>query len=92
MCRRILAVGRWPPLIPRASKISLICSPGAQHPVIVTEDAGKTLKSVNLLVEIAELLGCPVVETRSTGVINIPRTHALHSGYDAKEGVQGALT
>ena len=36
---------------------------GAQHPVIVTEDAGKTLKSVNLLVEIAELLGCPVVET-----------------------------
>jgi acetolactate synthase-1/2/3 large subunit len=63
---------------------------GAQHPVIVTEDAGKTLKSVNLLVEIAELLGCPVVETRSTGVINIPRTHPLHSGYDAKEGVQGA--
>jgi len=63
---------------------------GAQHPVIVTEDAGKTMKSVETLVEIAELLGCPVVETRSTGVINIPRTHPLHSGYDAKEGVQGA--
>ncbi|MGH7815770.1 MAG: thiamine pyrophosphate-binding protein, partial [Candidatus Binatia bacterium] len=63
---------------------------GAQHPVIVTEDAGKTAKSVETLVEIAELLGCPVVETRSTGVINIPRTHPLHSGYDAKEGVQGA--
>ena len=41
---------------------------GAQNPVIVAEDAGKTVKSVNLLVEIAELLGCPVVETRSTGV------------------------
>jgi acetolactate synthase-1/2/3 large subunit len=63
---------------------------GAQHPVIVTEDAGKTMKSVETLVEIAELLGCPVVETRSTGVINLPRTHPLHSGYDAKEGVQGA--
>jgi len=63
---------------------------GAEHPVIVTEDAGKSMKSVETLVEIAELLGCPVVETRSTGVINIPRTHPLHSGYDAKEGVQRA--
>ncbi len=63
---------------------------GAQHPVIVTEDAGKTMKSVETLVAIAELLGCPVVETRSTGVINLPRTHPLHSGYDAREGVQGA--
>ncbi len=63
---------------------------GAQNPVIVAEDAGKTMKSVDLLVEIAELLGCPVVESRSTGVINIPRTHPLHSGYDVKEIVQGA--
>ena len=36
------------------------------------------------------MLGCPVAETRSTGAINFPRTHPLHSGYDAKEGVQGA--
>jgi thiamine pyrophosphate-dependent acetolactate synthase large subunit-like protein len=63
---------------------------GAANPVIVAEDAGKTVKSVNLLVEIAELLGCPVVESRSTGVINIPRTHPLHSGYDVTGGVKGA--
>ena len=63
---------------------------GASNPVIVAEDSGKTLKAVECLVEIAELLGCPVVETRSTGAINFPRTHPLHSGYDAKEGVQGA--
>jgi acetolactate synthase I/II/III large subunit len=63
---------------------------GATHPVIVAEDSGRTLKSVECLVEIAELLGCPVVETRSTGAINFPRTHPLHSGYDPKEGVQGA--
>jgi acetolactate synthase-1/2/3 large subunit len=63
---------------------------GASHPVIVAEDSGRTLKSVECLVQIAELLGCPVVETRSTGAINFPRTHPLHSGYDAKEGVQGA--
>ena len=40
--------------------------------------------------EIAELLGCPVVETRSTGAINLPRTHPLHSGFDPKEVVQGS--
>jgi len=63
---------------------------GASHPVIVAEDSRKTLKAVECLVEIAELLGCRVAETRSTGAINFPRTHPLHSGYDAKEGVQGA--
>jgi acetolactate synthase-1/2/3 large subunit len=63
---------------------------GAEHPVIVAEDAGRTIGAVDCLVEIAELLGCPVVETRSTGSINIPRTHPLHSGYDPKEIVAGS--
>ena len=63
---------------------------GAKNPVIVTEDSGRTAKSVECLVEIAELLGCPVVETRSTGAINLPRTHPLHSGFDPKEVVQGS--
>ena len=60
---------------------------GAEYPVIVAEDAGRSQKAVDCLVEIAELLGCPVVETRSTGSINMPRTHPLHSGYDPKEVV-----
>ncbi|HEY7318495.1 MAG TPA: thiamine pyrophosphate-binding protein [Candidatus Binatia bacterium] len=63
---------------------------GAKNPVIVTEDSGRTAKAVDCLVEIAELLGCPVVETRSTGAINIPRTHPLHSGFDPREIVQGS--
>ena len=63
---------------------------GAKHPVIVAEDAGRTTGAVDCLVEIAELLGCPVVETRSTGSINIPRTHPLHSGYDPKKIVAGS--
>jgi len=63
---------------------------GAEHPVIVAEDAGRTIGAVDCLVEIAELLGCPVVETRSTGSINIPRTHPLHSGYDPKDIVAGS--
>jgi len=63
---------------------------GAKNPVIVTEDSGRTAKGVECLVDIAELLGCPVVETRSTGAINLPRTHPLHSGFDPKEVVQGS--
>jgi len=63
---------------------------GAKNPVIVTEDSGRTEKSVHCLVEIAELLGCAVCETRSTGALNFPRSHALHSGFNPKEAVAGA--
>ena len=63
---------------------------GAKNPVIVAEDAGRTEKSVHCLVEIAELLGCAVCETRSTGAVNFPRTHPLHSGYDAKKACSSA--
>jgi acetolactate synthase-1/2/3 large subunit len=63
---------------------------GAKNPVIVAEDSGRTEKSVHCLVKIAELLGCAVCETRSTGALNFPRTHPLHSGYDAKRASAGA--
>jgi acetolactate synthase I/II/III large subunit len=62
---------------------------GAKNPVIVAEDSGRTEKSVHCLVEIAELLGCAVCETRSTGSLNFPRNHPLHSGYNPKEAVGG---
>ena len=63
---------------------------GAKNPVIIAEDSGRTEKSVHCLVEIAELLGCSVCETRSTGSLNFPRTHPLHSGYDPKKALAGA--
>lgn len=62
----------------------------AANPVIVAEDAGRTEGAVACLVEIGELLGCPMVETRSTGCINIPRTHPLHCGYNPTETVSGS--
>ena len=63
---------------------------GAKKPVIITEDAGRTEKSVHCLVEIAELLGCAVCETRSSGALNFPRKHPLHSGYDPRKALAGA--
>lgn len=62
----------------------------AKNPVIVVEDAGKTLKTVERLVEIAELLGAAVVETRSTGCVNFPRTHPLHAGYEPAQHLKDA--
>lgn len=57
----------------------------AKNPVIVTEEAGRSASIVECLVEIAELLGAAVVESRSTGYLNFPRNHPLHGGYEPKE-------
>ncbi len=62
---------------------------GAKSPVIVTEESGRTAKTVACLVEIAELLACPVIESRSTGYLNFPRNHPLHSGFEPKDCLQG---
>src|SRR5439155_419995 len=58
---------------------------GARRPVISADDAGRTAKSVECLVEMAELLGWPVVERRSAGSLNFPGTRALDGGYGPKE-------
>lgn len=57
----------------------------AKNPIIVTEEAGRSVAAVERLVELAELLGAPVVETRSPSYINFPRTHPLHGGVDPAE-------
>ncbi len=57
----------------------------ARNPVIVSEDAGKNSAIVDRMVELAELLNAPVVETRSSGYYNFPRTHELHGGFEPGE-------
>lgn len=57
----------------------------AGNPVIVSENAGRTTGVVNRMVELAELLDAPVVETRSSGYFNFPRDHELHGGFDPGE-------
>src|SRR5438093_11895654 len=58
---------------------------GARSPVIIAEDAGRTAKSGEWLVEIAELLGCPVVDSRGRGSLDFPLTHAPPGGYDPED-------
>jgi len=57
----------------------------ARNPLIITEEAGRSPGTVERLVELAELVGAAVVETRSTTFGNFPRNHPLHGGFDPKE-------
>ena len=62
----------------------------AKTPVIVTEAAGRNVRTVERLIELAEFIGAPVVETRNPGAVNFPRDHPLHGGFDPLEIVNEA--
>lgn len=62
----------------------------AKNPIIITEESGRAPGTVAKLVKLAELLGAPVIETRSTTFGNFPRSHPLHGGFDAKEYLKEA--
>ena len=63
---------------------------GAKIPLIITEEAGRDPSVVEKLVELAELLGAGVVESRASSYINFPRTHPLHAGFEPQEFLQEA--
>jgi len=58
---------------------------GAKNPLIITEEAGRDPGVVEKLIELAELLGAGVVESRASSYINFPRTHPLHAGFEPIE-------
>jgi len=62
----------------------------AKNPLIVTEEAGQSSMVVDKLVELAELLGAGVVESRATSFVNFPRQHPLHAGFEPAEYLQEA--
>ncbi len=62
----------------------------ANTPVIVTEEAGRDVRNVPLLVELAETLGIGVFESQSPAYLNFPRSHPLHQGFDAKSALESA--
>ena len=66
------------------------CLAAAKNPVIITEEAGRSTVVVEKLVELAELLGAGVVESRASSYVNFPRTHPLHAGFEPQEFLQEA--
>ena len=55
----------------------------AKNPVITTASVGRTREGYEALVELAELLGIPVVEGPSADSSNFPKHHPLHQGFEA---------
>ena len=64
---------------------------GAASPLIVTEEAGRSVRAVEHLVALAELLGAPVVEAWHPGYVNFPRTHPLYGGVGPLAHLAGYL-
>lgn len=56
----------------------------AKHPVITTESAGRDRDSYERLIELAELLAIPVVESTVATVSNFPKDHPLHQRHGSQ--------
>ena len=62
----------------------------ASHPLIVTSYLGRNPDAVPALVELAELLAIPVLESAAFHV-NFPGDHPLHAGYQFTTSEQNPL-
>ena len=60
----------------------------ARHPVIVTEYAGRSAGAVDALVELAHLVGAPVIGR--PGRFNIPSNHPLHLAAGGRDLISDA--
>tara|TARA_B100000315_G_scaffold120093_1_gene110044 strand:- start:1464 stop:3164 length:1701 start_codon:yes stop_codon:yes gene_type:complete len=56
----------------------------SRSPLVVTDTAGRDVEAFGHLVELAELMGMPVVEGGTPLYANFPKDHPLHLGYDVK--------
>lgn len=62
----------------------------AKNPVIATASAGRSREGYDALIELAEVLSLPVVESPSGDVNSFPKDHALHQGFEVNSLLQEA--
>jgi acetolactate synthase I/II/III large subunit len=74
-------------LTPDATRDIATALAGARHPLIITSYLGRNPDAVPALVELAELLAIPVLESAAFGV-NFPGDHPLHAGYQFTTSAQ----
>jgi acetolactate synthase-1/2/3 large subunit len=77
--------GEYPPVDPtaltaEAAREIATALAGARHPLIITSYLGRNPEAVPALVDLAELLAIPVLESAAFHV-NFPGDHPLHAGY-----------
>ena len=85
------AYAHRPAAAPRAIEELARVLVDATNPVIVTEEAGRSVRAVEHLVALAELLGAPVVDAWHPSYVNFPRTHPLYGGVGPGPYVAAAL-
>jgi acetolactate synthase-1/2/3 large subunit len=61
----------------------------AKKPIAIVQSLGRNPESLEILVDLAELLAMPVVEHWHTH-FNFPQNHLLHAGYDPAPYLKGA--
>ncbi len=54
----------------------------AKNPVITAAAVGRSVEGYNALVELAELLAIPVVESNNADATNFPKDHPLYQGFE----------
>jgi acetolactate synthase-1/2/3 large subunit len=62
----------------------------AKNPVITTESGGREQEGYDALIELADLLSIPVVESPVSTVANFPRDNALHQGFNIQPFLDSA--
>jgi acetolactate synthase I/II/III large subunit len=82
----------YPPVSPAAltdetARAIATALAGARHPLIVTSYLGRNPDAVPALVQLAELLAIPVLESAAF-CVNFPGDHPLHAGYQFTTSAQ----
>ena len=85
--RRVAASLPAPDEAAIAAAVDVLAS--AQHPLIITADAGRDRAAVPALAEFAERFAIPVIEHRQRH-LSLPADHACHLGYNPGSMIDGA--
>jgi len=85
--RRVAASQPAPDETAVAAAVDILA--GAQHPLIITADAGRDLAAVPALADFAERFAIPVVEHRQRH-LSLPADHPCHLGYNPAAMLDGA--
>lgn len=80
------------PSIPTAETLKTIAQllVNAENPLVITNRFGRNKEAVPKLIELAETLALPVVESKGTKFLNFPWSHPLHLGFDPSPYLKNA--
>jgi len=67
------------PVLADVERVAALVS-AAKCPIVITESVGREPDAMTALIELAELMGIPVIEGRAAAYANFPKSHPLHLG------------